>query len=917
MKNINFSNPYILLALIPLLAAIIIPYVIAIKKDNRTKEATIALISHIIIAVLAVLAAAGLKSETIMTETELYVVADVSYSTNEKTELIDSYIKELERQLPDNSKMGIIVFGKDVKLLTKAGEELKSVKDSGVDYSATDIAAALRFAKDQFSGDSLKRLVLYTDGMSTDPGANGDIANAVDDLVESNVQVDVVYIDSNLDENSKEMQISDVSFDPSTYIGKDTKATVLVESVQDGKAVLALTRDGQPYLQQEVDVVSGVNLFEFKLYTDVSSAKDSDDGQSQENFGFNYDVSIIYSNSDTSEHNNSYQFTQIVRSRVSILHLTDEAVDSEYIAELYGDIADVTTIYNPQQTPVPAGDIPEPFYVPYSVEELCQYDEIILSNIDISGVQNASKFMESLDVVISRFGKSLITAGNVYIQNASDSDDAVRAEILTTLGNMLPVNMGNNAHDPKLYTIVIDASGSMEFENFQYFKMAKEAAHKLIDILNNGDRVAVYAFAGTTYAVYDPVVITKDNRDIIKDAISELMVKQGTMLGSALNNALNEIKDIQSSDKQMMIISDGMAYAGGTSVADDAILAAEMIKANDITLSAIHIGQNKTGDGYKLLEQLATIGGGKFYSAKSIDELEDVTYGQLADDVKEFEVIKDTPVIVADGDDETVYGLDLPNISGYYYSKSKPGAHNVLEIEHKKKGSSIAINIPLYSYWDYGEGRIATLATDIGGRFVQSWSSGDGLDFLHNISESNTPDVCIRAPYTVEAYLDGKQLHISIMFAEPNFDSNMKVTVTFPDGTVEERTVSVNSDYATLEFETEQIGKYLINTNYMWLDGYDEDTIIDTSYLPEYNSFAAYTSVSLHQFTGNKGTITEEGNAELVFEKEKFEIKVVKFELPLLIIAALMYLADTILRKLKWADLKSFCRKLVGKGIKK
>ena len=80
MINISFDNPLLLLLLIPMLALILVPYFIAIRKENKSRAGVIALALHIVIIILVVLAAAGMSNVTVITETELYVVADVSDS---------------------------------------------------------------------------------------------------------------------------------------------------------------------------------------------------------------------------------------------------------------------------------------------------------------------------------------------------------------------------------------------------------------------------------------------------------------------------------------------------------------------------------------------------------------------------------------------------------------------------------------------------------------------------------------------------------------------------------------------------------------------------------------------------------------------------------------------------------------------
>ena len=95
MKNISFDNPYLLLLIIPALLAVIIPFFIAKNKDNKSATWLISLCIHAVIIVIVALAAAGLSSVSVLTETTVYVVADVSYSSEQNLDKIDEYIAQI------------------------------------------------------------------------------------------------------------------------------------------------------------------------------------------------------------------------------------------------------------------------------------------------------------------------------------------------------------------------------------------------------------------------------------------------------------------------------------------------------------------------------------------------------------------------------------------------------------------------------------------------------------------------------------------------------------------------------------------------------------------------------------------------------------------------------------------------------
>ena len=128
MRNISFDNPYWLLLAIPMLAVLLIPYFISVSRDNRSRGWVSSLIIHIVIIISLSLAAAGLVHTAVKTRTKVYIVADVSYSSNRNLDEIDEYIRQIEESLPQRSYLGIVTFGRDSQILTSSGTEIKSVK---------------------------------------------------------------------------------------------------------------------------------------------------------------------------------------------------------------------------------------------------------------------------------------------------------------------------------------------------------------------------------------------------------------------------------------------------------------------------------------------------------------------------------------------------------------------------------------------------------------------------------------------------------------------------------------------------------------------------------------------------------------------------------------------------------------------
>lgn len=227
MNSISFTNPYLLFVGIALLAVVLVPFFLSIKKIGFNFHNITSLVIHGVLAVLVTLALAGMTLTLVMTETDVYVLADCSYSSIKNLDTVDTYIKDLNKNLPDNSKLGIICYGKDYEVLTNLGEKIKSVSENNIDDTQTNIRPALEYTTTLFNDDAIKRIVIISDGGETNQKS---ISGLISDYEERNIHIDAIFLDNNLKEDADEFQISDVSYNPKTYIGKDENVTITVDS---------------------------------------------------------------------------------------------------------------------------------------------------------------------------------------------------------------------------------------------------------------------------------------------------------------------------------------------------------------------------------------------------------------------------------------------------------------------------------------------------------------------------------------------------------------------------------------------------------------------------------------------------------------------------------------------------------------
>jgi len=334
-----------------------------------------------------------------------------------------------------------------------------------------------------------------------------------------------------------------------------------------------------------------------------------------------------------------------------------------------------------------------------------------------------------------------------------------------------------------------------------------------------------------------------------------------------------------------------------------------VLRANNITVSTLNTGNTDTL-GIDTMKSIASAGGGTYYFCQRSSDLESLILGDVADEVTDTEIVGDIPIIVTKENDKVLAGVDkLGNVGGYVYAKAKASAETVLNVEYVKSGGG-KLEAPLYAYWSYGNGRVATLTTNLGGDWVTNWSDESGALFLGNILSTNTPKTKIDYPYTVNVEYDGKYSEVEIIPAVVNPDASMNVTVVFPNGSEITEKLTFDSYRYYYRFLTDATGKYLIKVSYDWTTkSYTSESVHTISYSPEYDEFVTCSPAPIYAFMRNHGNVFTDGNITLEVDENKIATYVLYFTVPFLAVAAALYVIDTVLRKLKWADIVSLFKR--------
>ena len=891
MNSISFVNPYLLFVALPLVAIAIVPFAVAVRRDNVNAHNAAALVLQLLICACVALALAGMTFERVITETNVYVLADISYSADENLDEVQKNVEAISKKLPRNSKMGVVCFGRNYKLVSELGDPLPDVRNAiGIDRSATDIASALRYTGNLFADDVIKRIVIITDGAET--VSSNNIVKVISVLQDKGVYVDAVYMDNNMKPETRELQLDGANLSPATYVGKEESVSVLVrascENAVGGRTdgYITLSRDEVILERRAVSFYDGLNSVILPLPTDVAGT-----------FRYLLRVDAVSAGDDRSGYNNVYGFSQTVSAERRVLVLGGSATDAEATRAIYGteNVAYITDAVN----------------APVSVEELCVYDEIVFSNFDVRKVNGAAMFMKSITVLVDEYGKTLSTYGNTFVQE----DDGTNEQTpLTMLADLLPVKIGNTDTEKRLVALVLDISLSMNFNN--RFALAKNTAAEFLKVLNPTDTVMVVGFSGGVTELLPPTPLTVPS--VIIDRINRCSAENGTNLSAALNHTYN-LMPSNFHDKQVVIISDGL---NPKSDEESAKALARKMSAENIVVSAIGIYPEEYGNGLLkkiVFDENPNASERSFYKVIEHESEIDITLKNLNEETRNIRIEGERySVKIRGGSDGSVDGVSSLNaVWGFWYNAAKSTADIVLTATYFRDRVQY-FDVPLYAFRQSGKGKVYSFTSDIASDWTFGFSAGDGRKFFGNIASASLPSEKITSPFVVNVEEEG---NVATVLVNPSSSlqntADFTVTITDPRGLVSSERLSYNSSVYAARFNIDVPGVYAVHLEYNnGAKTYASDTEFSVPYYAEYDAFATFNKSHLYRLVTEYGKIIDvDETGVLENAHSKYISYVLDLTLPLMVVCALLFVAGIILRQLRWKDVTSFCKGLFGRRL--
>lgn len=741
MKNFqfNFSNPWLLLLLIPAVILTLIPYFRLAKRYRRTRNRISSIVLHLTIMLLSILTLAGLTFhyEVPNTENEILLLVDVSNTEEQSAETRDTFIENVLIDSKRNQyKVGVVTFGFDQVYAVPLTEDIDSIYSAYLDAelpdtSATNIASALTYAKDLFNNPETAKIVLITDGKETDESAKKVIRT----VAAQGIRVDTVHITSEY--VGEDVQIvGTILPDYHVNVGEECTIGLILETTGQASVMIEMEDIG------EVNGTTETQSLDFNVGTTVYFKHVFENGGLRQ---LNFKVTV---GGDLLEQNNVYCTSLNLQVFNKILILESQAESSKNLISKINS----NNVYDIEVLQIFDDALPK------TVDELRVYDQIILNNVSNKDMEDAYCKMgeneEGEEIKVEYFGDLLQSyvkdyGGGLFTVGGDDQSGESHAYNIDknkkiygrAYPEMLPV-MIEDYKPPIGVMIIIDRSGSMNMDGVNNLEWAKTGAASCLDALDERDYVGIMTLDSQQEMILPLTQRTEEAK--ILAAIDSIKEANGaTIFANAIMGAGQELLSQQNVAKRhIIIVTDGGVNDGDTAYED--FIDSYYKNSKSITLSIVGVGLQKGSKNYALMEKAVELGHGRLITAQGEqlvqlmrEELRVPAITEIIPETFNPVVLNQTsPLVQGLKRTEGSNGVLALELDGFYGVKARSAADVILVGDYE---------VPVYAQWKYGAGMVGCFMCDLNGGWSSSFmAEDDGVTFVTRVINNLMPTTDIR-----------------------------------------------------------------------------------------------------------------------------------------------------------------------------
>ncbi|NOZ28850.1 MAG: VWA domain-containing protein [Chloroflexi bacterium] len=687
--SLSFTHPLVLGILILVVPVILVP---VLARGRRWREVSprvwgsIAL--RLSIALALVLSLAGLRVVRAVDTLTVVYLLDMSDSVSAaERQRAEAFIRESIQAMPPGGRAAIVAFGENALVERLASEErrLSSIASTPI-ATRTNLAAAIQLGLALFPEGSQKRMVILSDGLEN----VGRAAEQVDLAIARGVEI--AYVPLGSQRGQVEAYLDRLEAPARVRQGQRFDVTAVIQSTVAQPAVLHLFDEGTLIRSQEVRLQPGTNRVRMSV--------------TAERTGFHRLRAELVPSQDSWPQNNTTAGFTWVQGPPRLLLVEGRPGEAEHLS---------AALQAAHMEPVTVS----PAEMPQSLAALAGYDAVFLVNVPADALPDGA--MAALPRYVRDLGRGLVMVGG-------DSSFGAGGYLRTPIEEALPVDMDvrDREREPNLALVLaIDKSGSMgrchcndpnalpgQYQRVESglpkVDIAKEAILRTYRAVGRLDFLGIVAFDANAHWVLKPQ--RSVSLDEVQSAIAGIQASGQTNIFAGLNEAARALSDVDARVKHIILLTDGWSRAG----AYDELAA--QLREEGITLSVIAAGRGSAS----YLRRLAEAGGGRYYPARSIQEIPQVFLKEAVRAVGRYVIEKpfypvqtaETPILAG------IAGQGVPGLYGYNGTTPKAAARVPLVSDE---------GLPILAYWQYGLGRSLAWTSDLTAHWAAEWVRWDGF----------------------------------------------------------------------------------------------------------------------------------------------------------------------------------------------
>ena len=693
---------------------------------------------------------------------------------------LDAISKAMAERPDLKDQVGLVVFGKKARVelppYEYSSDKQVLAVGSMVDPEYSDLAGGIKLALGSFPPDTNRRIVLVSDGNQN----RGNVLEQAVAAEQNDVPIDVAPVEYTY---NSEILVEKIALPSDLKKGDTANLRIVVNSTRPATGLLRLKRlsdrESTVLVETRQQLKADKNVFTTKIQIDEPSF-------------YKYEAEFI-PDADVEDRlaaNNKVTGFTWVRGKGKVLLLSNAPQETlAFASALREENIEV--------------DVRQPDQVGQDLQQLQQYDSVILGNVPAEDLGQA--FQEQLVSNTQDSGIGLIMLGG------PDSFGA-GGYIGTPIEKAMPVDMEIKSSKVRGKGALVLIMHACEIPEGNFWQ--KEIAKLAVKKLGSYDECGLLYWGGTTSWLFrlQPV----GNRSRMLGRIGGMTPGDMPDFEPSMRMALNGLLRTSAMTKHVIIISDGDPSAASAGV----LQALRDARISCTTVAVNSHGAFSTGE----MKRIANATKGRFYEVTNPRNLPQIYTKETRVVSRPLIYEKESawkPTLAAVTDPVAGLGADLPPISGFVLTTRKPVAECPIT---SPIPSESELN-PILAHWQYGLGKSVAFTSDTGERWAGAWRDSDvykqfwGQLVRWSMRPAESQDLTVstreqdgKVTVVVNAldksseFMNFLDLDGRVTFPDPNRKASLDFTQTEPGKYV-------------AEFDAEDYGSYMMVVSHRQKDG--------------------------------------------------------------------------------------------------